>query len=64
MKTYPLIAFIAATAAFAFSVISFESAVSLLFIGGLARVVLHDYARETSRVRIRQVSVARLPLAA
>jgi hypothetical protein len=51
MKTYPLISFLAAAAAFAFSPLNFELAVSLLFGIGLGCVVLHDYTPEMTRLR-------------
>lgn len=49
MKTYPIIAFVAAFLAFVFSPLSFEIASSLIFTTGLASVFLFDYSREPAR---------------
>jgi hypothetical protein len=52
MKTYSLIAIIAALVAFVLSPLSIELFVSLLFVVGLGSILLHDYVRE-DRIRRR-----------
>ena len=57
MKTYPIIAFVAAFVAFFFSPLSFEIASSLIFTTGLASIFLFDYSREPVQA-IRRVAPA------
>jgi hypothetical protein len=60
MKTYPIIALLAAFVAFVFSPLSFELTISLLFTAGLGCVVLCDYTREAPRLRSRLAPEASL----
>ncbi|HWA87845.1 MAG TPA: hypothetical protein VG710_16560 [Opitutus sp.] len=60
MKTLPLLAFLAALAAFLFAPITIELAGSLVFAAGLACVFVADYARRASLVRARPAAVVRL----
>jgi hypothetical protein len=61
MKTYPIIAFIAAFVAFVFSPLSFEIASSLIFTTGLACVFLLDYSRKPVREKSRLARVETFP---
>lgn len=61
MKTYPIIAFVAAFVAFVFSPLSFEIVSSLIFTTGLACVFLLDYSRESVRETSRLAPVESFP---
>ena len=61
MKTYSIIAFVAAFVAFVFSPLSFEIASSLIFTTGLACVFLLDYSREPVREKFRLARVESFP---
>ena len=61
MKTYPIIAFVAAFVAFVLSPLSFEIASSLIFTTGLACVFLFDYSRESVRELPRLAPVETFP---
>ena len=51
MKTYPIIAFLAALVAFVFSPLSFEVAGSILFAAGFGCVLIGDYSRRTRSLK-------------
>ena len=61
MKTYPIIAFVAAFVAFVLSPLSFEIASSLIFTTGFACVFLFDYSRELVRYQSRLARVEPFP---
>jgi len=60
MKTLPVIAFLAALAAFVFSPLSFEVAGSLLFGTGLLCMIAADYGRG-AEAAVRTAPVIDLP---
>lgn len=63
MKTLPILAFLAALAAFLFAPITIELAGSLIFGTGLACIFAADYTRTVRLVRVRPVPVVRLAAA-
>ncbi|HVU26061.1 MAG TPA: hypothetical protein VHE13_18155 [Opitutus sp.] len=64
MKTLPILAFLAALAAFVFAPITVELAGSLIFASGLACIFAADYSRQLTLVRARPAAVIPLEPAA
>jgi len=54
MKTLPVIAFLAALAAFVLVPLSFETSGSLLFSAGLLCILMGDYGRPVRSLQLRE----------
>ena len=63
MKTFPLIAFLAALAAFVLSPLSFEISASLLFAAGIVCILMNDDDRPRRSLEPRCVPVSFFPAA-